>query len=449
VNNGTPLDSRFTNVALLARGVGYDPVLFGYTDTSLDPRTLAPGDPRLRSYEEILPGFRPVLYEPWEAGSLQWGRWLTAHGVDVPANPHELYQPTPGFPGADEHGSTWAPARFPAELSETAFMVEELTTWLDENGDEPFFVHASFIRPHPPRRNPLGYHDLYDADDMPSFAAAPTKAEEAAAHPFNEVVMYVPEIGAPEDERERRQLRATYHGAQKEVDDQMARLFDHLDSSGLADSTLVVLTSDHGEMGGDHWLIEKLGYWDESFHVPLIVRDPEPAADSARGRVVHSFTEAVDVLPTICRWMGIEVPLQVDGFPLQPYISGEATTAEPPAHWRTEAHWSWNFSNPADLLAEQFLGVPMAHCSLDVVRGAEVKYVQFAADASVFPPLLFDLDADPHQLHDLVRSGHASDLGWQAAQRLVQWRMRNDDRTLAGTMLTATDGMVVARDEWR
>ncbi len=449
VNNGTPLDDRFTNVARLARAAGYDPVLFGYTDTSLDPKALPQDDPRLRSYEEVLPGFRPVIHDPWEAGSRQWGRWLEAQGVDVPANPHDLYRPIPGFPGADRHGSTWAPARFSAEQSQTAFMVEALTTWLDQHGGEPFFVHASFIRPHPPRRNPLGYHDLYDGDDMPPFIAAPTKAEEAAAHPLNRVLLYLPHAGAPEDERERRQMRATYHAAQKEVDDQLARLFAHLDTSGLTDSTLVVVTSDHGEMGGDHWLFEKLGYWDESFHVPLIICDPDPAAAASRGRVVEAFTESVDVLPTICGWLGIDVPLQADGFALQPFITGRLPDGAAPNHWRTEAHWSWNFSNPATKLAERYLDVPMAHCSLDVVRGRDVKYVQFAAESDVLPPLLFDLANDPGQLEDLVHAGNVSEVGWQAAQRLVQWRMRHGDRTLTGTMVTAANGVVSARDEWR
>ena len=263
--------------------------------------------------------------------------------------------------------------------------------------------------------------------------------------------MYLPVAGAPEDEIERRQMRATYHGAQKEVDDQLARLFGHLDASGLAESTLVVVTSDHGEMGGDHWLFEKLGYWDESFHVPLIVRDPDPGASAGRGRVVHAFTESVDVLPTICTWLGIEVPLQADGFALQPFISGEAGGSAWPApeHWRSEAHWSWNFSNPVTRAAERLFGLPMAHCTLDVARGSEVKYVQFAADATILPPLLFDVAADPGQLHDLVKAEGAGERGWLAAQRLVQWRMRNDDRTLADTMLTATDGVVSAVDEWR
>ena len=91
-------------------------------------------------------------------------------------------------------------------------------------------------------------------------------------------------MAAPQDERERRQLRATYYGAQKEVDDHLGQLFGFLDREGLSSETLVVVTSDHGEMGGDHWLVEKCGYWDESFHIPLVVKDPTAGADATRGR---------------------------------------------------------------------------------------------------------------------------------------------------------------------
>ncbi len=454
VLNGTPLDARFTNVALLARQAGYDPVLFGYTDTSLDPRTLPADDPRLRSYEQVLPGFRPEVFDPWEGGSPAWARWLAARGVDVPPDANELYRPITGYPGADRHGSTWAPTRFAAEHSQSVFLTDSLIEWLDRHGEDPFFVHASFLRPHPPRRNPAGYHDRYDADDLPGFVAAPTRAEEAAAHPFNRAVLSQPAAAAPEDERERRQMRATYYGAMDEVDDQLGRLFDFLDSAGLADSTLVVLTSDHGEMGGDHWLFEKLGYWDESFHIPLIIRDPDRAADPSRGQAIGAVTESVDILPTICRWLGIEVPLQADGFPLQPFLAaaGEgagAVAGRAPQHWRTEAHWSWHFSDPASGRAESYFGIPMAHCSLDVVRGAEVKYVQFAADADILPPILFDLSTDPGQFHDLVAAGGGGEQAWQAAQRLLQWRMRHDERQLSGTILTADRGAVSARDRWR
>jgi arylsulfatase A-like enzyme len=421
--------------------------LFGYTDTSVDPRTVAPDDPRLFSYEGVLPGFNALVEDPWERGSPAWGRWLAAKGVEVPSNPHELYEPVDGFAGAESHGSTWAPTRFPAELSQTVFVREAVTQWLERNAQEPFFVHASFIRPHPPRRNPVGYHDLYQADAVAPFVGCVTSEEEAAIHPLAAAAMGIPGVGAPGDERERRQLRATYYGAQREVDDGLAPLFSYLDESGLAESTMVIVTSDHGEMGCDHWLLEKLGYWDESFHVPLIVVDPTSGADDGRGRVVEAVTESVDVLPTICDFIGAETPLQVDGWSLAPFVRGEPA----PEHWRDTAHFEWSFSDPVHKFAEDIFGIPMSHCSLAVSRGAQHKYVQFAASADLFPPLLFDLSADQAQVRNLLAPGatDASELAWQASQELVRWFMRTAERTLSGSFLHASRGLVEARDRWR
>ncbi|HEX3332958.1 MAG TPA: sulfatase-like hydrolase/transferase [Acidimicrobiales bacterium] len=448
VLNGTPLDARFTNVALVARELGYDPVLFGYTDTSVDPRTVAPGDPRLFSYEGVLPGFRPLILDPWEQGSPAWGRWLAAQGVDVPANPHDLYEPVEGFPGADAHGSTWAPTRFAPELSQTTFVRSEVVDWLERHGDRPFFVHASFIRPHPPRRNPVGYHDLYPAEAVGPFVGAPTWEGEAAIHPLGAMAMSVAGVGAPRDERERRQLRATYYGAQREVDDGLGPLFEYLTESGLAASTLVVVTSDHGEIGGDHWLLEKLGFWDESYHVPLIVVDPRPEADRGRGAVVDAVTESVDVLPTICDYLGAGIPPQADGWSLAPFLRGETA----PEHWRDTAHFEWSFSDPAHLVAEKAFGIPMSHCALAVGRGPRHKYVQFAADSALLPPLLFDLSEDPGQTSNLLArdsEGAPEAAAWAAAQELLHWHMRSAERTLSGSLLHPKRGLVEARDTWR
>ena len=447
VLNGTPLDARFTNVALLARQMGYDPVLFGHTDTAADPREVPPGDPRLFTYEGVLPGFRAMVHDPWEEGSPAWGRWLASQGLDVPDNPHDLYGPIPGFPGAEEHGATWAPARFPAELSQTKFVSHAVMDWVAQNGDRPFFIHASYIRPHPPRRNPIGYHDLYDAEQIGHFVGCASPEEEAAVHPFGQMVMSVPQVMAPHDERDRRQVRATYYGAQREVDDGLGQLFAFLEQSGLAASTLIIVTSDHGDMAGDHWLLEKLGYWDESYHVPLIVVDPRRGADSGRGSVVEAFTESVDVLPTICEFIGADVPLQADGWSLSPFISGQGT----PEHWRDTAHFEWNFSHPADQMVESFLNVPMSHCSLAVARSASHKYVQFATSSDLFAPLLFDLREDPQQIRNLCGEpdGGWENTAWQCAQELLQWHMRTAERTLSGDFLSKEAGLVSSRDTWR
>ncbi len=449
VLNGTPLDARFTNVAELAREAGYVPTLFGYTDTTVDPRGLAPDDPRLFTYEGVLPGFEVALNDPSEtAGPLEWGRWLAGRGRDVPSDPATLYEPDLSFPGAEDHSSWWAPGHLGPEDTETAFLVETLIDWFRTRADaDPWFVHASFIRPHPPYRNAVGYHDLYAAEDVPDFRGLADRAAAAALHPMAAVAMGIPGVGAPIDERDRRQLRATYYGMMAEVDDQLGRLLGWLGGQGLLDDTLVVLTSDHGDQMGDHWLVEKLGWWDESYHVPLIVRDPRPEADARRGAVVTTPTEHVDVLPTLCEWMGVEVPLQCDGRALQPFLHDDPGPAGP-AGWRTEVHWEWDFRNPWLHLAEDLLGIPMEQCSLNVVRGPRWKHVHFAADPSILPPLLFDLAADPEGTVDLAAdAGHAGDLA-AATGSLLRWRMRHDERTLTGHMVTP-EGLVVRRDHHR
>lgn len=444
VLNGTPLDDRFTNTAREAAAVGYRPVLFGYTDTTLDPRTLAADDPRLRTYEEVLPGFEAVAFNPESAGSPGWARWLTARGVDVPANPQDLYLPLDGFPGADEHGASWAPTRFPAELSETAYLVDELQTWFGRHAaDEPWFVHASFIRPHPPYRNPVGYHDRYDAAAGPDFRGHAVRADEQAMHPVAAFATELPGVGCPVDERDRRQLRATYWGAMREVDDQLGLLFDWMHERGLLDDTLVVLTSDHGDQMGDHWLVQKLGWWDESYHVPLLVVDPRPEADATRGTTVERFTEHVDVLPTLCSWMGASVPLQCDGRPLQPFLHDGHPDS--PTPWRRAAHWEWDFRDPGGHAAEDLLGITMEECGLNVWRDERWKYVQFGAPPEVLPPLLFDLEADPQQTVNLAADPAHAGVVAACAAELLRWRMVHAERTLTGHLATPL-GMQVRRD---
>jgi arylsulfatase A-like enzyme len=194
-------------------------------------------------------------------------------------------------------------------------------------------------------------------------------------------------------------------------------------------------------------LIEKLGYWDESYHVPLIVVDPRAEADAGRGRVVDAVTESVDVLPTLCDFMGLEVPLQADGWSLASFTRGEP----PPEHWRDTAHFEWDFSNPSTRMAEQGFGIPMSHCSLAVSRSAHTKYVQFATAADLLPPLLFDLGSDPQQVDNLCAApgGEWKDRAWQGTQELLQWRMRTSERTLSGHLVGTETGLAVARDTWR
>lgn len=444
VNNGTPLDDRFDNIARRARSLGYDPTLFGYTDTSVDPRLVDdPDDERLRDYEGVLPGFREGTVLTWRNMG-PWLRWLEAKGHALPASWEELFEPMPGYPGASDHPAAWAPSRFPAAHTETAFLTERVIEWLDQRDDEPWFAHVSYIRPHPPYRAPEGYHDRYDPDDGPDFVRRADRDAEIGTHLIHRIGAEV--AGCELDEREARGVRAAYWGNMAEVDDQLARLFGHLDQLGLTDETLIVLTADHGDMMGDHWLVEKLGWWDESYRVPLIVVDPRPEADATRGTTVDRFTESVDVMPTLCEWLGAEVPIAVDGRALQPFLHGDGA----PADWRTEAHLQWDFRDPVAHLGEDLLGLTMEQCALDVVRTDTHKYVHLGDGSSIS----YDLVEDPDQLDPhVVEAGgsHPAPMADAVADlraRLLSWRIRHDDRTLTGHRLTP-DGLVVRRDPRR
>ncbi len=433
VANGTPLSSRFTNFAKIARDQNYEPVLFGYTDTSIDPNTVSPDDERLYSYEGILPGLTPIVHEPFEAGSLEWGRWLASHGIDVPSFPRDLYQPDPSFRSTKDRPSTFAPTQFQVEESESAFLVEKIIEYIEHREDDHFFIHASFIRPHPPRRNPFGYHDFVDMNEVDPFLGASNKDAEAKVHPLTALALGV-DFLTPIDEADRMQKRATYYGSIAEVDFHLGTLIDFLEREGLLRDTHIILTADHGDQNGDHHLFEKLGFYDESFHIPLIVCGP----DLKSNQVIDRFTESVDILPTICDLIDAQIPKQCDGNSLLPYLKGE----DFPSWWRRSAHFEWDFRSFRRRLGGELLQIPPSFFTLTVSRGSQYKLVTFSAPQEFLPPLLFDVQDDPHQVRNLLlESGSYENVARDLTLELLSWRMRTDDREHANQLLTSDEGL--------
>ncbi|MBL4645155.1 MAG: sulfatase-like hydrolase/transferase, partial [Rhizobiales bacterium] len=178
--NGTPIDARHTNVAIEARKAGYEPALFGYTDVSLDPRQLENEAHVPGGYEGVLPGMEPVAHldsegEPWLDD-------LKRKGYDnVPDHAAQMLKSA--SPSEGGKGKTFAPARFKAEDSSSAFLVDEAIKYTAQDHDKPWFVHMSFLSPHPPYIAPEPYNSMYDADDMPQPVRCETAEEEAAQHP--------------------------------------------------------------------------------------------------------------------------------------------------------------------------------------------------------------------------------------------------------------------------
>ena len=124
VNNGTPLNNRFTNIAREVRKCGYDPTLFGYTDTSADPRKLHQQDPLLRTYEGMIPGMSSGV--TLTDNQLPWIADLITKGYDNSLNQYTVFEPVLNYPGAKGRGKTFAPPVYPDNASNVAFLTAEL-----------------------------------------------------------------------------------------------------------------------------------------------------------------------------------------------------------------------------------------------------------------------------------------------------------------------------------
>ncbi|HEY9011506.1 MAG TPA: alkaline phosphatase family protein [Devosia sp.] len=416
--NGTPLAARFDNIALAARRAGYDPTLFGYTDVSLDPTGKAANDPDNLTYESVLPGFTTRVKLPEH--EKPWLSWLRTQGLEL--HDHErAHLPVGVAPGTISD----APPAYSKDQTQTAFLTGEFVRWLGEQ-ERPWFAHLSFLRPHPPFIVPAPYNTMYRPNEVEGFRRGPTMATETAQQRLLEFMLET--TGAENfvfgsrkmlrdlTEAEFRQIKATYYGMITEVDDQLGRAFAAIKARGEWDETLVIFTSDHAEMMGDHYALGKGGYFDESQHIPLVIK----GSGFPAGRTVRGYTEAVDIFPTLLELMDVEPTHHPDGHSLVEHEGNDAV------------HWEFDFRDIAGQSTERAFGLRSNQLNLAVIRTDKWRYVHFAA----MPPLLFDLTADPHCLHNVADDPSYAHIRIEMAERLLSWRAEHLDQTLAMVELT-------------
>jgi len=316
------------------------------------------------------------------------------------------------------------PLKVTAEDHETRYMVDRCIDWIATR-DKPWITHLSLLRPHPPFHAPAPYNSLHDPRDMPLPLRRDQPDDEAGQHPMLDYFINHSKYRAPEDIRQTQQDMVNYFGLMQEVDDNLGRLFDALKNKGEWDSTLIIFTSDHGEQMGDHWLMSKLGYFDQSYHIPLIIRDPR--TDANRGLQIDDFSESVDIMPTMLDWLGLEVPSQCDGFSLLPALRNGAM----PRGWREQVFWEADFRDVRDESIERHLDLTLHQCNLSVLRDHRYKYVHFGA----LPPLFFDLEQDPGEFINQADNPAYSARVLEYAQQMLSLKMNHTDRGLTETML--------------
>lgn len=220
---------------------------------------------------------------------------------------------------ADAGGNPYK-SRIPDEYHETSWCGLKTREVLRElaAGEKPFFLFASFWRPHEPFELPEPWASMYDDADIPLPEPVSREQIESLPLPVQKMLLR----SDPPDyllERERvRWMYKSYYGAVSQIDREVGLTLDCLEELGAADNTIVVFCSDHGDQLMDHGALGKNVFFEQSVHIPLMIRFP--------GHVVpgtyDDLTESTDVLPTLFELAKLDVPRVAQGRSAAALISG-------------------------------------------------------------------------------------------------------------------------------
>ena len=434
--NGFPLRVGELTLGDHLRAAGMDCWLLGKTHFKPDAHGMA----RLGIDAASSVGARQAQcgFDPWVRDDGLWGE-----GPDGPydpkPSPYNDYLRAQGYGGPNPWASRanagvrdgaiasgWMmenatlPANIREEHSETSWLTSEAIRFTDhmEGAATPWCAHVSFIKPHWPYIAPAPYNDMFGPNHVPAPRRHPVERDDP--HPVYGAYMDNRIAAAFQDDAARQGVIRAYMGLVKQCDDQLGRLLDHLEAAGRMADTMIVLTSDHGDYLGDHWLGEKDLFHEPSVKVPLIVRDPRPEADAARGTTCDALVEAIDLAPTFVEVAGGTVPDHIlEGRSLLPWLRGETPV------WRSFVVSEFDYSPTPQC---ETLGLAPHEARLFMVFDGRFKLTHAEGG---FRPMLFDLHEDPDEFHDLAKGEIPAEVGAEIERlygHLAEWGRRPSQR---------------------
>jgi arylsulfatase len=326
-----------------------------------------------------------------------------------------------GFePDAENLGQKVYSRHMAASLDESytkaAFLGQRAVQFLDRVGDRPFFLVVSYLEPHPPHTGP--FNDYYDPSSLP--VGPNFRRKPAANTPLLNRVMAAYYAESEEygidlrTEAGWREVRARYWGNITLVDRSVGAILNALEANGLAENTIVVYTSDHGEMAGDHSILGKTVMYEEAVRVPLLLRAP---ALGRQGRRIPGNISQIDLLPTLLDLLGEPILDGLQGVSRAPVLGGTAHLAENPVFIE------WNQQDGHPLPGEAEVNREMRTPWRSVITPDRWKLNLSAHDQCE----LYDLDGDPAELVNLYDDPGQQGRVRATTQLIVQWQAEFGD----------------------
>ena len=306
------------------------------------------------------------------------------------------------------------PANIREQDSETPWLTGQTIDFIDQ-AEGPWMAHVSYIKPHWPYIVPAPYHNMFGSNHVKP--ARRHEVEREDPHPVYGAYMGNKVASAFQREDVRDKVIPAYMGLIKQCDDQLGRLLGHLEATGRMQDTMIVLTSDHGDYLGDHWLGEKDLFHEASVKVPLIIYDPRVEADATRGTTCDALVESIDLAATFVEVAGGPVPDHIlEGRSLMPWLCGETPD------WRKYVISEYDYSSTPQAAK---LGVAPRDARLFMVYDG--RYKMMHAEGGM-RPMLFDLHEDPEEFYDLAKGSEHNEIIDKLYLALRHWGLRMSQR---------------------
>lgn len=222
-------------------------------------------------------------------------------------------------------------SELPKEASVSSWVAEQTVDLLRDFGEEPFFLTCSFPGPHAPYRQSKEAVDAIDPKTLPALKGDKVDLDEMPPHfpdafysddVLDGMAGFQPCIRVSPERVE--DIRRVYHAMLAEIDEAVGRILVELDEKNLMDETLIVFTSDHGDLLGDHGL---LGYgpfhYEGLIRVPMLWRLPDKVL---AGVGLNNVVSHLDFVPTVCGLLAVDAPESAVGVDLSPYMAGSAAS---------------------------------------------------------------------------------------------------------------------------
>jgi arylsulfatase A-like enzyme len=406
--NYTPLDSREVLMQERLREAGYRTASIGklhyYPPTKEEAQ---------RTGFDVVELHDGVPFtDPWS----DYVRWRNAHDPQNYLNYRKVANDVP-------QGKNPFRAAIAAEFTDTAWVGDRTRHHLRElaAGGKPFFLHASFWKPHGPFEVPQPYDALYDDVEFPLPEKVTLSDVNRFPAPLGKLVLR----GGPgvlETPRERLQwIYRSYYGAISQVDDEIGRILKSLDELGLAKNTIVVFSADHGDQLLEHGIMGKNCFFESSVRVPFIIAWPGTIKPAKHDTLV----ECIDLLPTLLELAGLPEPRECQGRSLAPLVTKSDRDYEP-----REAVFSENIipevitDSAVEMPFEKGRGVAgIRHPDAKMVRTSRWKYNYYPDGYSE----LFDLETDPGERNNRAGQADCHEIEAEMKDRLLRWLTTADE----------------------